>query len=264
MSYILDALKKAEQERRVSWQPQPAAVSDGPLRRRRPAASAIAALALVAVAVASYFFLARTPAASDVARSPQALPAVAQDTTQPPPPVSPPSPSAAPLTPPPPVVAQQTRPPEQTVARVRPAQAEATEQLSAPDWAARRAGARKIPEAAAVVAAAVPEQPHSETSPPATVVNSAPQSPATVAPAVPPVSASPVTAQDRPARLQEAVAKMKLTLLAYSDAEAERVVYINGKKYVKGDAVDGLYVVESITPEGVLLSWEGQRALLRP
>ena len=43
----------------------------------------------------------------------------------------------------------------------------------------------------------------------------------------------------------------------------ERLVYINGKKYVRGDYVDGLYLVESIAPEGVWLRYGGQRQLLR-
>jgi general secretion pathway protein B len=70
-------------------------------------------------------------------------------------------------------------------------------------------------------------------------------------------------AQSAPASLQEAVAKMTLSILVYYDDEAARKVYINGKKYIKGDLVEGLYLIESITPEGVILSYKGEKALLR-
>jgi hypothetical protein len=42
------------------------------------------------------------------------------------------------------------------------------------------------------------------------------------------------------------------------------MVFINGRKYVEGQAVDGQILLESITREGALLSQEGQRVLLRP
>ena len=45
---------------------------------------------------------------------------------------------------------------------------------------------------------------------------------------------------------------------------AGHTVIINGKKYVKGDYVDGHYLIENITAEGALLSYEGERAILRP
>ena len=64
--------------------------------------------------------------------------------------------------------------------------------------------------------------------------------------------------------LGAAISKMTLNVFVYADAEADRMVMINGQRYVKGQQVDGHYLVEDITPEGVLLSFEGERALLRP
>lgn len=64
--------------------------------------------------------------------------------------------------------------------------------------------------------------------------------------------------------LRDAIPKMTLNVFVYTDAEADRMVMINGRRYVKGQQVDGHYLVEEITPEGVLLSFEGERALLRP
>ncbi len=63
--------------------------------------------------------------------------------------------------------------------------------------------------------------------------------------------------------LEEAVARMNLNILLYEEAEGDRRVFINGKKYMKGDLVEGKYLVESITQDGALLSYEGARALLR-
>ena len=56
---------------------------------------------------------------------------------------------------------------------------------------------------------------------------------------------------------------MTISILMYAEAEAERRVYINGRKYVEGDYVDDLYLVEKITLEGVVLNYQGERALLR-
>lgn len=64
--------------------------------------------------------------------------------------------------------------------------------------------------------------------------------------------------------LGAAIPNMTLNIFVYTDTEADRMVMINGRRYVKGQQVDGHYLVEDITPEGVLLSFEGERALLRP
>ncbi len=74
---------------------------------------------------------------------------------------------------------------------------------------------------------------------------------------------TPGDIQAKPAPLQEAMAKMTLNILVYEESEAARRVVINGKKYAKGDYVDGHYLIEDITLEGVLLSYDGVRAVLR-
>jgi general secretion pathway protein B len=75
-------------------------------------------------------------------------------------------------------------------------------------------------------------------------------------PALPPAPSVPA--------LGAAIPKMTLNAFVYADAEADRMAMINGQRYVKGQQVDGHYLVEEITPDGVLLSFEGERALLRP
>jgi hypothetical protein len=57
---------------------------------------------------------------------------------------------------------------------------------------------------------------------------------------------------------------MSMTVLVYADAKAERLVFINGRKYVEGDYVDEVYMLESIRPDGAVLSLGSERAVLHP
>ncbi len=57
---------------------------------------------------------------------------------------------------------------------------------------------------------------------------------------------------------------MTLDVFVYTGAKADRMVVINGHRYVPGQYVDGQYLLEDITPEGAILSYQGQRATLRP
>jgi hypothetical protein len=76
---------------------------------------------------------------------------------------------------------------------------------------------------------------------------------------VPPAAAAPA-----PAAGDHEIAKLKLTVHVWADRPAERLVFINGRKYVQGDRVDDKVLVEEITPEGAMVSYQGQRSLLRP
>ena len=54
-------------------------------------------------------------------------------------------------------------------------------------------------------------------------------------------------------------------MLVYSEIPAERLVFINGRKYVEGQSLDGeAAVVEQITPDGAVLQHQGRRIVLRP
>jgi len=57
---------------------------------------------------------------------------------------------------------------------------------------------------------------------------------------------------------------MTLDVFVYTDVEADRMAVINGRRYFKGQFVDGLYLVESINPDGVMLKYRDERAVLRP
>jgi general secretion pathway protein B len=64
--------------------------------------------------------------------------------------------------------------------------------------------------------------------------------------------------------LQEAMSTMTMSILLYSENKADRLVFINGRKYFEGDNVDDRFLLESITPEGAILSYKDERAILRP
>jgi hypothetical protein len=50
----------------------------------------------------------------------------------------------------------------------------------------------------------------------------------------------------------------------YADSPGDRLVFIDGRKYVPGDQIDGKALLEEITQDGAVVSFEGQRRLLRP
>jgi hypothetical protein len=75
---------------------------------------------------------------------------------------------------------------------------------------------------------------------------------------------SPPPSPSKPSTLQEAMAKMTLDVFVYTDVKTERMVVINGRRYVQGQYVDGVYLLEDITAEGAVLSYQGEHALLRP
>lgn len=57
---------------------------------------------------------------------------------------------------------------------------------------------------------------------------------------------------------------MKLDLFVYTDVPADRMIIVNGQRYLEGDQIDGRYLVESITRDGAVLSYQGEKAVLRP
>ena len=89
-------------------------------------------------------------------------------------------------------------------------------------------------------------------------------SPGVVATARPPETARARSASDLPPGFQTAVAGLKLEVLLYGTTAADRMVFINGRKYVEGQSVDGAVVVERITADGAVLAHEGRRFLLTP
>ncbi|MCI0548242.1 MAG: general secretion pathway protein GspB [Candidatus Rokubacteria bacterium] len=56
---------------------------------------------------------------------------------------------------------------------------------------------------------------------------------------------------------------MKLDVLVYADRPADRMVFVNGRKYTEGQRTEEGAVIEEITPDGALISHDGRRFLLR-
>lgn len=75
---------------------------------------------------------------------------------------------------------------------------------------------------------------------------------------------APPPASQKAPTLGDAMSRMRLDVFVYTDVEADRMAVINGRRYIKGELIDGLYLLESINPEGVVLSYRGERAVLRP
>ncbi|HTY64231.1 MAG TPA: general secretion pathway protein GspB [Acidobacteriota bacterium] len=70
--------------------------------------------------------------------------------------------------------------------------------------------------------------------------------------------------KEKSVSLKEALNGMTMSVLVFDENKADRMVFINGRRYVEGDYVDDTYLIESITLEGAVLTYRGERALLRP
>jgi len=268
MSYILDALKKAERERNTKRVPMLMTVHEQQGGRWSRLAAAAGGLALCAAAAVWFFSPAldrnvqtqrpSLPAAerSGAAEAPdtQAQSSSAQAASAAQPLEAPPADREAPILDATllPGSRRDPRPPATT-----PSAAEPVPQIpfvrTAPE-----AGPRQAPAGNA----AYPPQGRPETASPLAAAEAAAQSNAGGAGS--PAKDAAAALPPQPVPLRDAVAKMKLTLLVYAEAEAERVAYINGRKYAKGDLVDGHYLVEDISAEGVVLIFGGERTMLRP
>src|SRR5262249_22865204 len=89
---------------------------------------------------------------------------------------------------------------------------------------------------------------------------------ATSAAPPPPASPPPTDAARGSAQpaTGETLPRLSLDVLVYSDVPAERLVFINGRKYVEGQAMASDSIVEQITPDGAILRYQGKQLLLRP
>ncbi len=224
MSYILDALKRAERERHLARVPTLATVhASKPDRRRRVWPWVVAGALLANAAVLIVLFRLPPPGGTSSAKESGSRSAAS-----------------------PPAVVQA--PAESKSPAGRPAEELAT--------------------ARSAVAAAAPgptdqKSPSGDSSGTRTGGVGSRDKPVSTegsaAPATPPLS--------RTAALPETSATgkspMKLEVVVYSENPRERAVYINGRRYVEGQSVEGRLVVEQIIRDGVVLRGGGQRFLLR-
>jgi hypothetical protein len=258
MSYILDALKKADRERSLAKVPTLTTVQlPVHMAARRTALWAVG-IVLVGGGVAAWFWWPSPPGVSVApvgSGKGVEAPAPLESLTLERPPAQPVSPT---VTPP----AQAARPPAvPPVASPR----ESVRRIEPEVPAMRRPIRTAPPPPKATLLSPDPTASAPATASPAPLSprhESAPQRGREQIPAAPvPTAPPPPPAQPT---LREASAKLTLDVFVYTDAEADRMVVIAGKRYVKGQFVEGLYLLEDITPEGAVLSSRGERIVLRP
>jgi general secretion pathway protein B len=279
VSYILDALRKAERERSVSRVPTlSSAHSEAESLPRSPRIWAIGAgLGLSAIVAGAILWASgRPPPAREAATPPVAASSPATLGTSvdsaPPPPAPPRAPQPAEPAPVRAAGPAVERPPGGGVA-ARPSLAPVAPAAAPPAAARASTDLRRAPEEArspmppAARQAAVAEAP----PPPLRAArNDAVAESRTGGDlaAQPPLATAPPSdgGAIRPAQpaTGETLPRLTLDVLVYSDVPAERLIFINGRKYVEGQAVDGGGVVEQIMPDGVILRREGKQIVLRP
>ena len=150
---------------------------------------------------------------------------------------------------------------------------------SAPQLAAEVGGAKAVQRErdASVDSAAGPARPkRTGTEPPLGKPNSTPaitpspppasspgqRPPRSMAQQAPELTPTPPLKSDDPTTAPE-LAGLRLEALAYSDLPEKRMIFVNGHKYVEGDVIEGRLRVEEIQEDGVALSEEGRRITLR-
>jgi len=72
-----------------------------------------------------------------------------------------------------------------------------------------------------------------------------------------------VDISELPTRLRMAMLALTLNVHVYDEHPAQRFVMIDMKRYAEGHALPQGPVIEAITPDGVVLAYQGQRFLLR-
>lgn len=240
MSYILDALTKAAQQRDRQVPVVQRLLSPAP-RPRSPWSYAsgrlLAALALNAVLLGAVLFWWLRPApitvTSERITAPESSPTSASPT---------PSPRSL----------VKLEPLPTTDTRLENPVAPTPERSADGPIASAKPGAP----------AAAPPPPAAPSAPPVRPRSGTPtiQAPPPVTPA--PTSPSPPSVAARPPTVPQTSA-LRLEALIYADAPAERMVFINGRRYREGDSIDGRLRVEEIREDGVELSDQGRRFIVR-
>lgn len=224
MSFILDALRKSENERQRQAGP---ALAEIPVARpvtRRPPTVGIAIGALVAVnlAVLGYFLL-RSPAPTPAAVAPAATVAT--------------TPAAAPATPAvsAPLAAEATR-------ELRPLAGEATAEYDEAPPAQYQPPAAPDPSL-------LPPPRQATRAPPA------------ARPAAASDNFVP-TIDDLTPQATAGLPTLNLDLHVYATDPGQRFVFINNRRYLEGATMPEGVRVERITRDGVVLQWHGMQFLL--
>lgn len=89
------------------------------------------------------------------------------------------------------------------------------------------------------------------------------QAPGRVSPPGPPALLTEKPAGAPSAAASDIRARMRLQAVVFSENPSERIVFINNQKFIEGQSIDGTITVERIMPEGVVLASQGERIVLR-
>lgn len=262
MSYILDALKKAAEQRDAQAPAMRRLFSPVPEFAESPRwrLAAVGGAAAVAGAVVAIWAL--WPAPSVVIDTPVGSPATARVQPVAAPAAAHVQPEAPPATvrvqpeaPPAHVAPEPTRAVAPPIVRTAPKTAApakpAAERRSTPPPAVEtRQSAIESAAAPAVEPRPAPIEP-APAQPPIAAVRPSP---------IPTVATAPTAA---PART-EASGQLRLEVIVYSEERARRLAFINGRKYVEGDQLlDGARIQE-IQPNAVVIVDDGRRVVLKP
>jgi len=263
MSLILDALKRAERERRAEANAAPADVAmpaaGTPRVASRARRAAIVAAVVVAVVAGAWawktFRQVPAPEAPDSAPAPQA---------------------AAP----PPVIMARPPPPEAATPAIVPG----TEDVASLDDLTDEPVLEAEPPATAPVPAVPPQAPAATPAPSANPeIRTTPLEPPAGAPTVAPkpAPAAPATAAPAPAEIPPALTvpaplrkfremppdyradfpALKVEIHVYEKSPQRRFVMVNGRRYREGERLgEGPALVE-IVPEGLVLEYRGEKVL---
>jgi general secretion pathway protein B len=221
MSYILDALRKSQQARQPAPTPEPrGAVHNISLSWPNAGWWLAAGLVLLfGLLIAAFVFWRGTAGGA---------PPVPAETTPP---------SASAIEPAP--VAEEKTPPVETLVRNMPPVHDLAEEAKVP----------------VRVIAKKPERVHDADKAQA---NHRPAAPETATTALLAPDDAPLL-QDMPTNFQRALPSLRVSIHVYAPDPSQRILFINNRQYRQGDRIEGDIRVEEIVPDGVILSYRGER-----
>jgi type II secretion system (T2SS) protein B len=275
VSYILDALKKAAEQRdahvpamRRLFSPAPEAADSPRWRLPAVAGGAAAAGAIVAVWVlwpTPPVVTSNAATAPVVAARAEPAPAVAPETPAPPPVRTPPRPAVSEK----PTIAK--RPPPEPVPPVR------SQQTAVDPVAAQPQPSESVtPQPQPNESVAPRPQPNESVAPrPQPSESVASRTQRTESPAPPPQAAAPPvigaarptpvpTVTPAPATASREAGGLRLEVIVYSEERPRRLAFINGRKYAEGDVLQDGARIQEIQPNAVVIIDDGRRVVLRP
>lgn len=226
MSFILDALKKSEQERRRQHAPSIAELPYGRKKDRKPWwLWAVMALLVINVVLITFVLLRKdsTPSVAATNSQPSTLHAIERNNTS-----SNLSPSR----------------------EVRALEDEAINPAEAQDTTSMLLTNAEIPSTPPLVQAASP------------VSNNLSNNLSMVTYSQPVRTGQTATLESLGGAAALNLPELRLDLHVYSDSKAQRFVFINSKKYAEGQPLSEGPLVEQITEAGVILNYRGQSFLL--